>query len=75
MHKELMSFSPKSSKLIQQYVNDCVDSWDLQGLKEFAEDQLRKNVEEKMLNEPEAMIEDFKNFYNVDSLEEIKLTY
>jgi hypothetical protein len=75
MHKELMSFSPKSSRLIQQYVNDCVDSWDMQGLKEFAEDQLRKNVEEKMLNEPEAMMEDFKNFYHVDSLEEIKLTY
>ena len=70
-----MSFSQKSSKLIQQYVNDSVDSWDLQGLKEFAENHLKKNVEEALLNNPQPMIDEIKDFYSVDSLEEIKLTY
>ena len=70
-----MKFTPKSERLIQQYVNDCVDSWDLQGLKEFAENQLRKNVEEKLTDNPSEMMDEIKDFYHVDSLEEINLIY
>jgi len=58
-------------KLIYKYAYDSVDSWDFDDLVEFAE---RKVIEEglkRIQSDPEGLIDEMKDHWNVESLDEI----
>ena len=58
-------------KLVYKYAYACVDSWDLDNLIEFAE---RKVIEEglkRIQEDPEGLIDEMTDYWNVDSLDEV----
>ena len=58
-------------KLVYKYAYDSVDSWDLDNLIEFAE---RKVIEEglkRIQEDPEGLIDEMIDYWNVDSLDEV----
>ena len=58
-------------KLVYKYAYDSVDSWDLDDLIEFAE---RKVIEEglkKIQEDPEGLIDEMRDYWNVDSLDDV----
>ena len=64
-----------SEKIKQQYVNDVVDSWDLGTLVEYAEAKLKESVDKREIDMPLDMEKEILDFYHIDSIQEIKLTY
>jgi len=61
----------KLEKLVYKYAYDSVDSWDLDTLIEFAERKIIKEGLKKIEEDPAGLIEEMKDFWNVDSLDEV----
>jgi len=61
----------KLEKLVYKYAYDSVDSWDLDTLIEFAERKIIKEGLKKIEEDPEGLVEEMKDFWNVESLDEI----
>jgi len=61
----------KLEKLVYKYAYDSVDNWDLDTLIEFAERKIIKEGLKKIEEDPEGLVEEMKDFWNVDSLDEI----
>ena len=64
-----------SEQVKQQYVNDVVDSWDMQDLVEYAEAKLKESVDKREIDMPLDMEKEILDFYHIDSIQEVKLTY
>jgi len=58
-------------KLVYKYAYDNVDSWDLDTLIEYAETAMIAKGLDKLKENPEAMIAEMKEFWEVDDLSEI----
>ena len=58
-------------KLVYRYAYDAVDSWDLEDLIEFAERKFIKEGLKRIDEDKEGLIDEMKDFWNVDSLDEI----
>jgi len=58
-------------KLVYRYAYDNVDSWDLDTLIEYAETTMIAKGLDKLRETPEAMIDEMKEFWEVDDLSEI----
>ena len=61
----------KLEKLVYKYAYDSVDNWDLDTLIEFAERKIIKEGLKKIEEDPEGLVEEMKDFWNVESLDEI----
>ena len=61
----------KLEKLVYRYAYDSVDSWDFDDLVEFAERKVIDEGLKKIEEDPAGLIEEMKDFWNVDSLDEI----
>lgn len=56
-------------KYINKYAYDSVDQWSHQDLVEFAEGVIIDRARAKLDADPEAMIQEMQEFWEVDSLE------
>ena len=58
-------------KLVYKYAYDSVDSWDLDDLIEFAERKVIDEGLKRIQEDPEGLIDEMKDYWNVDSLDQI----
>ena len=58
-------------KLVYKYAYDSVDSWDLDDLIEFAERKVIDEGLKRIQEDPEGLIDEMKDYWNVDSLDEV----
>ena len=61
----------KLEKLVYRYAYDSVDSWDFDDLVEYAERKVIKEGLRRIDQDKEGLIEEMKDFWNVDSLDEV----
>jgi len=61
----------KLEKLVYRYAYDSVDSWDFDDLVEYAERKVINEGLRRIDEDKEGLIEEMKDFWNVDSLDEI----
>ena len=58
-------------KLVYKYAYDSVDSWDLDNLIEFAEKKVIEEGLKRIQENPEGLIDEMTDYWNVDSLDEV----
>ena len=58
-------------RLVYKYAYDSVDSWDLDNLIEFAEKKVIEKGLKRIQEDPEGLIDEMTDYWNVDSLDEV----
>ena len=58
-------------RLVYKYAYDSVDSWDLDNLIEFAEKKVIEEGLKRIQENPEGLIDEMTDYWNVDSLDEV----
>lgn len=58
-------------RLVYKYAYDSVDGWDLDDLIEFAERKVIDEGLKRIQEDPQSLIDEMKDYWNVESLDEI----